>query len=120
MPPSSIIRRTVPLPLKTRCLPESEAEGSCVSLPSNKFQASIYCPNFRPLCGVKFNDKFPAITSNGITYHKSIGTRYTAKKFRPLPTFLAPFNQTDPRIHEGSPNKKGGQKAALLISIPTV
>src|SRR5437660_11519081 len=48
--------------------------------PLIKCQASIYCANLCPRkCGAKFNDKLFFTTSNGMTYHKSIGTRYTAK-----------------------------------------
>jgi len=45
------------------------------SLPRNRFHASIYCENLCPFRGVRFNDKLPSATSNGMMYHKSSGTR---------------------------------------------
>src|SRR5436305_675564 len=56
----------------------SRAATHLPSSPRNKCHASMYCANLCPSYGVKFNDLFRAATANGMMYHKSIGTRYTA------------------------------------------
>jgi len=44
------------------------------SAPRSRFHPSIYWANLCPFLGVRFNDKFPSTTSNGMMYQTSTGT----------------------------------------------